>query len=205
VGATASCASDKKSEQASPDAKQAPPEVKQASTGGGSASSITYTPGEAGLTAEGTVTGLATVRAIDAATRKVTLSTEAGTQAPFTVPPEVRNFDQLRVGDRVNATVHERLVIFVDRAEREPSVAHAAGLARAPEGAKPGAIVAEAFEVVAKVTSIDTANRRATLRFADGQSKTIPVREDVDLSRYKVGNSVVIQISQHIALLVAAN
>jgi hypothetical protein len=196
LGMAASCTSDKKPEQASPDTRQA--------SSGGSASAVTYTPGEAGLTAEGTVTGLATVKAIDPATRKVTLATEDGAQAPFTVPPEVRNFDQIHVGDRVNATVHEKLVVFVDRSGREPSVAHVAGLARAPEGAKPGAIVAEAFEVVATVTSIDTANRRATLRFADGQTKTIPVREDVDLTRYKVGDSVVMRISQHLALLVEA-
>ena len=186
-----SCTSDKDSASARQDSST-------------SASSVSYTPGVAGGIAEETVTGSATVKAIDRGKRKVTLSTESGTQASFTVPPEVKNFDQIRVGDRVSATVRERLVVYVDSSDREPSAVHAAALATAPKGAKPGAISAESFEAVATVTAIDSARREATLRFADGQSKTIPVRSDVDLTKYKVGNSVVIQITQELSLLVEA-
>jgi Cu/Ag efflux protein CusF len=201
LAAMVSCTSEKKAPDK--EAKAISPDVNQDSTGGGT-SSVSYTPGEAGGMAEETVSASATVKAIDPATRKITLSTQDGNQATFTAPAEVRNFDQIRVGDKLNATIHQRLVVYVDRDEREPSAVHAAALAKAPQGAKPGAIVAENFEVIATVTAIDSASRRATLRFSDGQTKTIPVRQDVDLTKYKVGNSVVIQITQELALLVEA-
>src|SRR5829696_2761280 len=107
--------------------------------------------------AEEAVIGSATVKAIDPATRKITLSTEDGRQAVFTAPAEVHNFDRIHAGDKVNVTLHERLVVYVDRNEREPSATHAAALARAPKGAKPGAIAGESFELVATITEIDTA------------------------------------------------
>ncbi len=84
----------------------------------------------------------------------------------------------------------------------EPSVTHAAALATAPKGAKPGAMVAEMYEIVASVKSIDSANRTAILQFSDGQTRTVHVRPDVDLSRYKVGDSVVIRVTSALSVLV---
>jgi hypothetical protein len=198
--AACSCHSQEKAQPISP---QPSPPQSQGATMGGGMTAVSYTPGEAGGRIEETVRGTVTVSAIDPATRKITLSTQDGAQATFTAPPEMRNFDQLRVDDKVDATLKEQLLIFVDRdGDRDPSVTHAAALARTPKGARPGAIVAEGFEIVATVQSIDTAKRQATLQFADGKSKTVPVRGDVDLAKYKPGDSVVIQITQHLMLLV---
>jgi len=57
-------------------------------------------------------------------------------------------------------------------------------------------MVADMYEIVASVKSIDSANRTAILQFSDGQTRTVHVRPDVDLSRYKVGDSVVIRVTQ---------
>ncbi len=62
--------------------------------------------------------------------------------------------------------------------------------------------VAESFELVAKVTKLDRETRRATLKFAGGETRVITVRDDVDLRRYKVGDSVVIQVAQQLTVLV---
>lgn len=165
-------------------------------------------PGEAGGTLEESFTVSATVSAVDPTTRRVTLTAADGRQATFIAGPEIRNFDQLRAGDKVNATLTERLVVFVRGAGdgngdgAPPSATHAKALAAAPKGAKPGALIAESFEVVAAVQAIDSVNRTATLRFVDGQSVTIPVRADVELSRYKVGDSVVIRVTHALAVLV---
>jgi translation elongation factor P/translation initiation factor 5A len=159
-------------------------------------------PGEAGGVIEDTFTASATVAAVDPATRKITLTSEDGNKATFTVPAEAHNFDQIHVGDKVNATIVERMVVFVRSATTEPTVTHAAAVARAPKGAKPGALIAESFEIVAAVKAIDADKRTATLQFSDGQTKVVPVRKDVDLSRYKVGDSVVIRVTEALALLV---
>jgi len=63
-------------------------------------------------------------------------------------------------------------------------------------------MVADMYEIVASVKSIDSANRTAILQFSDGQTRTVHVRPDVDLSRYKVGDSVVIRVTSALSVLV---
>ncbi len=196
LGAAVSCTSEKNQEPKTPDAQKA--SAKSANGAGG----MSYTPGVAGGTLEETVQGTATVAAIEPATRKITLTTDEG-KATFTAPEHMQNFEQLKVGDKVNATLHEQLVVFVDQG-RDPSAVRSAVMSRAPKGAKPGAIVAETFELVSTIKSIDKESRLATLQFIDGQTRTIAVRPDVDLSKYKVGDSVVIRITQQLTLLTEA-
>jgi hypothetical protein len=47
---------------------------------------------------------------------------------------------------------------------------------------------------------MDSAQRTATLKFEDGASKTFPVRDDVDLAQRKIGDKVVLQITEMIAI-----
>jgi translation elongation factor P/translation initiation factor 5A len=185
----ASCTSEKKAE---PAPSTAPQGVR----------TVAIEPGVAGGVVEDTFTVGATVTDVEKSSRHVTLTASDGSKTAFTAGPEIRNFDQLRVGDKVTATISERLVVFVRSSGEDPSVTHAAMLATAPKGAKPGAMVAETYEVVANVKAIDSARRTATLQFSDGQSKTIPVRSDVDLSRYKIGDSVVIRVTAALSVLV---
>jgi hypothetical protein len=62
--------------------------------------------------------------------------------------------------------------------------------------------MAETTRVTAKVTAIDSEHHSATLQFQDGSRRTVPVREDVDLSKRKVGDSVVIRITEALAIQV---
>lgn len=50
--------------------------------------------------------------------------------------------------------------------------------------------------------AIDAANRRATLQFEDGSTHTFAVRPDVDLAKRKVGDKVVIRLTEALALTV---
>jgi hypothetical protein len=43
-------------------------------------------------------------------------------------------------------------------------------------------------------------NHEATLRFEDGSTKTVAVRPDVDLGQRKVGETVVIRITEALAI-----
>ena len=144
----------------------------------------------------------ARVTAIDTSNRKLTLLKPDGDKFTVKVGPEAVNFDQIRVGDLVNATVTEELVVYLDE-EGASAPDGAAGLvALAPKGAQPGGLVAETVQVTATVTAIDRTNRNATLRFEDGSTKTFPVRDDIDLSQRKVGEKVVFQVTEMIAISV---
>jgi len=65
-----------------------------------------------------------------------------------------------------------------------------------------GGIVAETVQVTATVTAIDQTSRKATLRFEDGSVKTLPVRDDIDLSQHAVGEKVVFVVTEIVALSV---
>jgi hypothetical protein len=144
----------------------------------------------------------ATVTAVDAATRKVTLVTPDGKQNTVTAGPDVVNFSQIQVGDQVKATVAEQLVVFVRKLGEPSNDGAAAAIALAPVGAKPGVLMANTVEVTAKVEALDLAHRKATLRFPDGTSKTLSVRKDVDMTKGKIGDDVVFRTTEALAITV---
>ena len=144
----------------------------------------------------------ATVTAVDAASRKVTLTMADGSKTTVKAGPEVVNFDQIQVGDQVKATVAEQLVVFVRKNGEPANDGEAAAVALAPVGAKPGVVMANTVEVTAKVEAIDLGRRKATLRFPDGQSKTFRVRPDVDMTKAKLGDEVVIRTTEAVAITV---
>jgi hypothetical protein len=196
VAALASCTSKDKTEPKATTSQQA----SSLSSAGGDSTVGAYAPGEAGGVASRVIKASATVTEIDPKTRHISLSTDDGSRATFAAPPEMHNFDQLRVGDKVNATLKEQILVSVGPGTK-PSDTHAAAVARAPKGARPGAMAAETFQAIATVKAIDSAKRTATLQFADGDAATVPVRKDVDLTRYKVGDSVLIRITQQLTVL----
>lgn len=143
----------------------------------------------------------ATVTAVDKTSRKMTLKGPSGESRTVKVGPEAVNFDQISVGDVVKATLTEELVVYLN-AEGEPAGADdaAALVALAPEGSMPAGVVAETIQVTGTVTAIDLEKRSATLQFADGSSKTFPVRKDIDLTQRKLGETVTFRVTDVIAL-----
>ena len=144
----------------------------------------------------------ATVAAIDKEKRKVTLVDAAGIKTTVKAGPEVVNFDQIRVGDELRVTAAQELVVSVAGEGETPSDGGAQVVALAPQGAKPGAIMAETMQVTAKVTALDAEHHEATLQFEDGTTHTVAVRPDVDLSKRKVGEKVVIRTTESLAIRV---
>lgn len=163
---------------------------------------VTYQEGVPGGVVVNTVDVSARVTAIDTANRKVTLLGSDGEKFTVKVGPEAVNFDQVGVGDLVKATVTEELVVFLDKEGAPSSDGEAEVVALAPKGAKPGGLVAQVTQVTATVAAIDQTKRTATLRFDDGSTETFPVRDDIDLSRHKVGERVVFRVTEMIAISV---
>lgn len=144
----------------------------------------------------------ARVTAIDKANRKVTLLRPDGETFTVKVGPAAVNFNQVGVGDWVNLTVTEELVVYLNEGGESGNDESAALVALAPKGAQPGGLIAETTQITGTVTAIDLEKRTATLRFEDGSTKTFPVRSDVDLTKRKVGEQVVFRITEMIAISV---
>jgi Cu/Ag efflux protein CusF len=171
-------------------------------TADAASASAAYAEGVPGGSVVGTSELTATVAAIDKASRKLTLVDAAGIKTTVKAGPEAVNFDQIHVGDQLKITAAEQLVVYVAGADEETTGGGAQLVALAPKGAKPGAIMAETTQVTAKVTAIDAEHRKATLQFEDGATRTVAVRPDVDLAKRKVGDTVVIRITEALAIAV---
>jgi hypothetical protein len=159
-------------------------------------------PGVPGGAMVDTYQGTATVTAIDAEKRKVTLTTPDGRKETFTAGPEVVNFPQIKVGDQVKATLTQALVVYMATDAPPQPQGEAAVVSFAPTGAKPGALLANTVQIKAKVTAIDLEHRKATLQFPDGSTHQVNVRKDVDLTQRKVGEEVVIRTTDALAITV---
>ena len=146
----------------------------------------------------------AVVKAVDQKKRTFTLEDEQGNRQTFNAVPEMHNFSQLKVGDHVNAVVtHERVIEL--RAPGKAAEDGAAGLvATAPEGDKPGMLVANTVEITAVVKAIDTTQHTATLQFADGTRKVVRVRPDIELKSSYLNQEVVIRMTSALAISVEA-
>jgi ABC-type Fe3+-hydroxamate transport system substrate-binding protein len=143
----------------------------------------------------------ATVTAIDSATRIVTLTLANGKHITVKCGPGVVNFKQIHVNDLVKVSVTEELAIYLDKGKRMGVSGSSSG-AFAAIGAKPGGTMAETVQETVRITAINTKARQVTFRRNDGISLTTNVRDHIDLSKAKVGDSVTISHTQGIAVSV---
>jgi hypothetical protein len=118
----------------------------------------------------------ATVEAVDPVTRTVSMRGPNG-PASVVAGPEVRNFDQIRVGDKVQVTYYAGVAAQMTKkrsAEGEP-VAETQTYT-APVGARPGAGVSNTVTTTVKIQSVDTSNNTVTFVSQDGFVKTLAVQ-----------------------------
>jgi hypothetical protein len=157
---------------------------------------------ESGAIAVETVQVTATVKAVDHRNRTVTLAGQNGKRVTYKVGKEAVNFDQIKVGDRVNVTVTETLAVFLRPQGTPASVGEGAAVALAPKGAMPGGIVATTTEVTARVVSVDTASHHVTLGLPDGSKRTVSVNPRIDLAKVAPGDAVTAQVTEGLAISV---
>jgi hypothetical protein len=149
-----------------------------------------------------TYQAVAAVAALNFDTRQITLLFSDGQEKTYKADKQVVNFNQIKVGDPVQATVIEELAVFLGKGKERPSAGAGAGVALAPKGARPGIVMADTTEVTATVTAVDTETRTVGLEFVDGTRKTVKVGKGVDLTRVSPGDGVTAQLTQAVAILV---
>jgi hypothetical protein len=148
----------------------------------------------------------ATVTGIDKAEHFVTLRGPKGNEVTIEAGPEVKNFDQLKVGDQVTATYQSAAALEILPADSgTPGVETSEGTAAAPKGSKPGIEGQQSVTVTSKLTAIDLKKHTVTLLGPDGNSRVITVRDparQARMSGLKVGQLVRITYVEAIAVKV---
>lgn len=143
-----------------------------------------------------------TVEAIDKETREVTLKDEAGVSSTVKCGPEVRNFDQIVVGDTLTIDLSQAVSIIVSDVKAEPSRVDMVELDRAELGEKPAGTITTTVDAMATVEDIDYAARTVTLK---GALKTMTVKVDeaaVNFDQVKKGDTVNITVIETMAVAV---
>ncbi len=145
----------------------------------------------------------ATVVAINASTREVTLQDAAGNLATVIAGEAVERFDEIQVGDSVRSEYWTYL-----RAEfREPTAEEQenpllvlAEAGQAPPESAPAAEVGALIKAVVTVVAIDTAGREVAIQGPRGRIEILPVLDDAVLNNLEVGEPVIMTYVQAIAL-----
>ena len=129
--------------------------------------------------------------------RTVTLKNEDGETFPVKAGTEVKNFDQIKVGDVVKATYTESIAFQV--VPEGTAGGASASANRIPGGAEVGQTVTTSF----KVSSVDPATNTLWVTLADGSTKKIQVQDPKAQERLKTlspGNVVAVTYTESMAL-----
>jgi Cu/Ag efflux protein CusF len=163
-----------------------------------SSTQVKSSPGKA--SAVSTHTATATITELDKAQRMVTLKTADGHVQSMKLGPEVRNVDQLSVGDKVTVKFLEALSLTLKKDGKElPAAKGSAGAARSAQGEMPGGVVAEQVEVTADVIAVDAKHQIVTLK-GPKQTVELRVRDPEQLKLIKVGDQIQAVYTQALAV-----
>ena len=147
----------------------------------------------------------ATVTAIDAPTRMLTLKGSDGSSATFAVGPEVKNFPQIRVGDKVVVSYYQGLAAEIEPKGKPLSkvVDQLDMTTTAEPGTKPGAGAGTATHGTVVIEKVDTKANTVTFTRPDGTSRTLPVesQEGRDfIAKLKKGDQVEVLYVEAVAI-----
>ena len=154
---------------------------------------VTHMVGTGPGTAAGamTVEGTATVTAVDAANRTITLKRANGKSVTIDAGDEVKNFDQIKVGDTVRAKYTTALALELKKDVQGPHhPTEETAVATAPAGSKPGAAVGRKVTVMTEVTAVDEQKKVVTLRGPAGNEWDLDVQDPAQLKNIKKGDHV---------------
>lgn len=121
----------------------------------------------------------AQVVAIDRAQRRVVMRVAGGRLTDIVCPPEVRNFDQLKAGDRLKVKYREELTatkLAADAPDQGSNASLATG--RAPVGERPAAAVDAVASVRVKIMSIDAARDVVVFLLPSGELVAHKLKSD---------------------------
>lgn len=149
----------------------------------------------------GNVSKSATITAINHSTRVVTLKDAQGNIEDIQCGPEIKRFNELKVGDTVTFSYHAAVVLQV--AKPGDKTAAAAGVGVTPgQGVRPSGAVTHQKKATVTVEAIDPAAPSVTVLTADGHKMTALIEDKKNLEGLKVGDKVEITFTEALMVTV---
>jgi len=154
----------------------------------GSGSMLFSEPGRAELTEMVAVS--ARVEGVDQESRTLTLKTADGLMVEYVAGEEVRNFAQVEVGDMVEASILKSLHLELVKEGTDAEPTGVGAMARAGEGAKPGAAVGSEVTFMTEVVRVDQPANIISLKGPEGNVVDFDVQNPAQFDVVKVGDKV---------------
>ena len=143
------------------------------------------------------------IEAIDKTARLVTLKGPDGIMDTVAVGPEVKRFDELKVGDKVTFRYYDSLVYQIRKPGQAttPRPADEAAVVRS-QGPKPGATISEQMTTTVKIKAIDAKVPSVTVETEDGRTLSFKVDDKRNLKDVAVGDKVEITYTSAVMITV---
>jgi hypothetical protein len=154
----------------------------------------------AGRSATETTHATVVVTGIDRAARTATLQTAEGETKTVRVPEEMKSFDTLKTGDKIDIDYTETVSIMPMPAGTKPSASESSTMKRTGQGAGIGT---REMTVAAEVVSVDPRSNQVTFRGPRGRTETVSVSDpsmQKQLPNLKKGQVLQITYSEGMAL-----
>jgi hypothetical protein len=179
------------------------PLVAQAQSAPNTQSAVATAPGKVAGAATTVVT--AKVTAVDPAQRTVTLQSANGKTRTIEVGDQVRNFDQIKVGDTVHAKYTQALALELKKGAATMGAPTAEGAITPPPapGAKPGGTIARKVTAMTEVVAVDPARQMVTLRGPAGNEVDVQAQDPSQLTNIRKGDHVQVTYVEALAIAVA--
>jgi hypothetical protein len=161
---------------------------------------ISSSPGKVAAATAVEVT--AVVTGIDKGTRTVTLKGPQGRSLDVVAGDEVRNFDQIRLGDNVVVQYIEALTLELKKSQSKPSATESGAAVRAAPGERPAGAVGREVVVLADVVAVDPVKSTISLKGPRGNVVALKVQNQDHFKVVKVGDQVEAVYTEAVAIAV---
>ncbi len=144
----------------------------------------------------------ATVDSVDAQNRMVMLKDGAGNVEGLIVPKSVKNFDQIKKGDKFVIEYTESIAVgLTPKTASKPGTASLTGVTLSAKGKLPFAESVDVKVSTVKVISIDAVKRTAALQFPNMKTVMVKIDKQVqDLDKIKAGDEIMAEFIEKIAI-----
>ncbi|HTQ72792.1 MAG TPA: hypothetical protein VMI74_00775 [Burkholderiales bacterium] len=147
----------------------------------------------------------AQVVAIDKASRTVTLKGPQGNVVDVVAGDDVKNFDQINVGDFVVVNFVQALSLELQKTKSKSGaggVTVQSAAVTAKPGERPAAAAGHQVTAIAKVTAVNKKAKTITLKGPRGNSVTLDVQNPDQFKVVKVGDEVLVNYTEAVAISV---
>jgi hypothetical protein len=155
------------------------------------------------VTVTDAITVKATIAAIDKTDRFVTLEGEDGESETIYCGPEVKRFDELKVGDTVTFRYYESIVYAIRKPGQPSGLPAATGPSvTRSQGPRPGGTIARQETATVTVKAIDRKVPSVTVLTERGRTLSFKVEDEKNLKDVNVGDKVEITYTEAVAISV---